>query len=82
MADLKSFMPLRDLNDAKHWRDRAAEMRALAEGTKDSDAARTVINLANVYDKLAAQAEARAKSGLDFFSVPSPLRSQIRKPKE
>lgn len=57
-------------------------MRALAEGTKDSDAARTVINLANVYDKLAAQAEARAKSGFDFFSVPSPLRSQIRKSKE
>ena len=75
-------MPLRDLNDAKHWRDRAAEMRALAEGTKDSDPARTVLNLANIYDKLAAQAEARAKSGFDFFSVPSPLRSQIRKPKE
>ena len=75
-------MPLTDLNDAKHWQDRATQMRALAEGTKDSDAARTVINLANVYDKLAAQAEARAKSGLDFFSVPSPLRSQIRKPKE
>ena len=75
-------MPLRDLNDAKHWRDRAAEMRALAEGTKDSDAARTVINLANVYDKLAAQAEARAKSGFDFFSVPSPLRIRVSKAKQ
>ena len=68
-------MPLTDLNDPKHWQDRAAEMRALVEGAVDSDVARTVLNLANVYDKLAAQAEARAKSGFDFFSVPSPLRS-------
>jgi hypothetical protein len=82
VADLESFMPLRDLNDAKHWRDRAAEMRALAESTKDAAAARTVLNLAEVYEKLAAQAEARAKSGFDFFSVPSPLRSKVPRPKE
>ena len=75
-------MPLTDLNDAKHWQDRATQMRALAEGTKNSDAARTVLNLANVYDKLAARAEARAKSGVDFFSVPGPLLSQVSKSKE
>ena len=62
-------MSLTDSNDAKHLQDRAAEMRALVEGAVDSDAARTVLNLANVYDKLAAQAEARAKSGFDFFSA-------------
>jgi hypothetical protein len=75
-------MPLKDLNDGKHWQDRAAEMRALVEGAADSDAARTVLNLAKVYEKLAAQADARAKSGVDFFSVPSPLRSQIPKRQE
>jgi hypothetical protein len=75
-------MPLKDLNDEKHWQDRAAEMRALVEGAADSDAARTVLNLAKVYEKLAAQAEARAKSGVDFFCVPGPLLSQVSKSKE
>jgi hypothetical protein len=75
-------MPLTDLNDAKYWQDRAAEMRALAEGMKDSDAATTALNLAKIYDKLGDQAEARAKSGVDFFSIPGPLLSPVSKSKE
>lgn len=71
-------MPLRDLNDAKHWHDRAAEMRVLAEGMKDSNAARLMHDLAKDYDTLADRAAERANSGIDF-STPSPLRRQIPK---
>lgn len=72
-------MPVRDLNDAKHWRDRAAEMRALAEGMSNAQAARLMFNLANDYDKLAERAEERAKSGDPFPSKPSPLGGAISK---
>jgi hypothetical protein len=73
-------MPLRDLNDPKHWRDRATEMRVLAEDMRDADAACLMHDLANDYDKLADRAAERAKSGFDF-SAPSP-RSQIPKKNE
>jgi hypothetical protein len=33
-------MPNRPLNDAKHWRDRATELRALAATNSDVEAAR------------------------------------------
>jgi hypothetical protein len=71
-------MPLRDLNDAKHWHGRTAEMRVLAEGMMDSNATRLMHDLGNDYDKLAYRDEERAKSGFDF-SFPSPLRSQVSK---
>ena len=52
-------MALEGINDAKHWRDRAAEMRALSDDIKNLDAQR-MIKLANDYDKLANRAEDRA----------------------
>lgn len=64
-------MPLRDLNDAKHWQERATEMRTLAGEMKDTNAARLMHNLADDYDKLAERAAERANTGIDF-SVPSP----------
>ena len=73
-------MPLRDLNDSKHWRDRAVEMRVLAEDMKDAGAARLMHDLANDYDMLADRAAERARSGFDF-SLPSP-RSRIPKEHE
>jgi hypothetical protein len=55
---------VRPINDAKHWRVRAAEMRAIADGYQSADAAETMRRLADDYDKLAERAEARTASGL------------------
>jgi hypothetical protein len=49
-------MPLRD--DPQHWRDRAAQMRALATQSSDTDAAAAILKLADEYDKLAPRREA------------------------
>ena len=57
-------MTLRGLNDAKHWRDRAAEMRVLACEMKDPQAQLMMGSLANDYDELADRAEDDTKSPL------------------
>jgi hypothetical protein len=44
---------------ASHWRERAEEARTLAEQMEDADARRTMLDIANSYDNLAARAEAR-----------------------
>jgi hypothetical protein len=48
-------------NDSKRWRDRAAEMRALADAMNDVDAAAIMLRLAADCDRLADRAEARSK---------------------
>jgi hypothetical protein len=53
-------MTLQGINDAKHWRDRAAEMRVLSDGMKDAEARLLLLDLANDYDKLANRAGGRA----------------------
>ena len=63
-------MTLQGLNDAKHWRDRAAEMRVLACEMKDAQAQSMMGKLADDYDKLADRAEDRA--GHDKLG-PSPI---------
>jgi len=63
-------MTLQGLNDAKHWRDRAAEMRVLSADMRDFEARTLMLKLANDYDKLADRAEERASR--DKTPAPSP----------
>ena len=52
-------MPSGNINEPKHWRDRAAEMRALAATMKDSETIAIMHRLADDYDKLADRAALR-----------------------
>ena len=48
-----------NVNDPKHWRDRAEEMRVLAEQMQDADSKRMMLNIVEEYEKLATRAEVR-----------------------
>jgi hypothetical protein len=53
-------MPKPDtINDPQHWRDRAAEMRALADSMAKPETMAIMAKLAEDYEKLADRAEAR-----------------------
>ena len=45
------------INDAQYWRERADEMRRLAEGLRDPEAKRKMLDLASHYDRLARGSE-------------------------
>ena len=49
------------INDPRHWRDRAEEIRLLAEDMKDPTMKATMQRLAEDYDHLAERAEHRTK---------------------
>ena len=53
-------MTLQGIYDAKHWRDRGAEMRVLSADMKDFEAQTLMLKLANDYDTLADRAQDRA----------------------
>jgi hypothetical protein len=59
-----------NLNDTKHWRDCAAEMRGLSDEMGGPTAKVLMLDLANHYDKLAARAQERANT----VPAPSPIR--------
>ena len=52
--------PPRNTNDPNHWRDRAAQMRALALTMKDPETVILMNDLADDYDRLADRAAIRA----------------------
>ena len=57
-------MMLNHVNDSQHWRDRAAEMRALTATMEDKHAIATMLQLADDYDKLAERADIRSNGGV------------------
>jgi hypothetical protein len=56
-------MPLSQLMDTAYWLGRAEEARAQASEMRDPDASRTLLEIAENYEQLAEQAEARRKTG-------------------
>jgi hypothetical protein len=50
-------------NDPPYWRDRAEELRVIAESLKDPDAKAMILSCARDYDILAERAEERLRSG-------------------
>ena len=47
------------LNDPEHWRQRAEEARAIVDGIADPEARRTMLGIAQGYERLAQRAEDR-----------------------
>jgi hypothetical protein len=56
-------MPTSFINNPQHWRDRAEEMRTLAQTVKDEASKQTMLRIADDYDRLAFRAEHRAAGG-------------------
>jgi hypothetical protein len=52
------------VNDARHWRDRAVEMRVLSTMMKDVETQTIMARLADDYDKLPERAEIRSNGGV------------------
>lgn len=48
------------MENPKHWRERANNMRSLAERTPDPEVQRGLLESAREYDRLAERAEGRA----------------------
>ena len=53
-----------DVIDNEHWRDRAAEMRAISELITDPETVAIMLRLANDYDLLADRADIRSNGGV------------------
>jgi len=60
-------------DDPAHWRNRAGEMRTLAEGTADTKTKKRMLKMAEEYEKLARRAEERAnRPSQRAFARPEP----------
>ena len=54
-------VPASFINDPEHWRQKAEEMRTLADGISDEEARATMLKIAEDYERLAKRAEKRAR---------------------
>jgi hypothetical protein len=50
------------LDDPEHWRSRAEEARTIAEQLSDPESKRTMLRIADDYERLAEHAKQRARS--------------------
>jgi hypothetical protein len=50
------------LDDPEHWRSRAEEARTIAEQLSDPESKRTMLRIADDYERLAEHAKLRARS--------------------
>jgi hypothetical protein len=64
-------MPSKRLNDPNRWYDRAAEMRAIADGMTDNETKAITHRLADDYDKLGDRTMHRT-NGRHHGSAPKP----------
>ena len=75
-------MSARLLNDARHWRDRAAQIRALSDWMSDAQARARIFKLANDYDKLAEQAReggvSPAQGPRQFWTFPKLMQEYLK----
>lgn len=51
------------INDPKHWRERAREARAVADGLADEHSRKKMLRMVADYEELARRAEKRMKTG-------------------
>jgi hypothetical protein len=54
-------MAAADIDDFKHWRERAAKLRSVAQSLSDPHSRASLLAIADDYEKLAARAEERSK---------------------
>ena len=52
----------RSFDQPEHWRERAAQMRALADDMADLVAQATMLEIADQYDRIAVRAEQRLQT--------------------
>jgi hypothetical protein len=54
-----TLMPFKLINDPKHWRERAEEVRTLSDQMDHPESRRVLLRIAEDYDRLAEHAEQR-----------------------
>jgi hypothetical protein len=62
VAPLRQGRPMPEMQDAAHWRSKGEELRAFAGGMQDPAAKKTMLDIADSYDRMAGHADAIAEA--------------------